>query len=46
MTKGHKIQFLNEKSEPLVPVTQDFREDLVLFCADDMLYQVSVKELL
>ncbi|BBI30899.1 hypothetical protein [Cohnella abietis] len=45
LTKGHTIHFLNEKSEPLVPRTQDFREDRVLFCEGNLLYQVSVEEL-
>ncbi|MBP1995625.1 hypothetical protein [Paenibacillus eucommiae] len=45
LTKGHKIHFLNEKAEPLVPLTQDFRGNRVLFCEGNLLYQVSVEEL-
>ncbi|WP_342478337.1 hypothetical protein NYE24_06900 [Paenibacillus sp. FSL H7-0350] len=46
LTKGHKVKFLNEKSVPLELKSQDFREDRVLFCADDTLYQISVSDLL
>lgn len=45
LTKGHKVHFLNEKAEPLAPLTQDFREDRVLFSKNNLLYQVSIKEL-
>ncbi|GBF77078.1 hypothetical protein PA598K_05602 [Paenibacillus sp. 598K] len=46
LSKGQKVHFLNEKSEPLVPLTQDFREDRVLFSENNLLYQVSIEELL
>ncbi|QJD84995.1 hypothetical protein [Cohnella herbarum] len=45
LTKGHKIRFLDEKAEPLAPLTQDFRENRVLFSKSNRLYQVAVEEL-
>jgi len=44
LSEGCKIHFLNEKAEPLVPLTQDFRENRVLFSEGSLLYLVSVEE--
>lgn len=44
LSAGCKIHFLNEKAEPLVPLTQDFRENRVLFSEGSLLYLVSVEE--
>jgi hypothetical protein len=46
LSTGHKIHFQNEKGEPLVPLTQDFRENRVLFSKGNLLYLVSIEELI
>ncbi|WP_053372895.1 hypothetical protein [Paenibacillus sp. FJAT-27812] len=45
LSTGHKIHFQNEKGEPFVPLTQDFRENRVLFSKGNLLYLVSIEEL-
>ncbi|MGO4547418.1 hypothetical protein AB4Z29_21780 [Paenibacillus sp. 2TAB23] len=45
LSTGHNIRFLNERAVPLVPLTQDFRENRVLFSEGHSLYLVSVEEL-
>lgn len=46
LSTGHKIHFLNEKGEPLAPLTQDFRENRVLFSEGHLLYLVTIEDLL
>ncbi|WP_139992304.1 hypothetical protein [Paenibacillus paridis] len=46
LSTGHKIHFLNEKGEPLAPLTQDFRENRVLFSEGHCLYLVAIEDLL
>lgn len=45
LTKGHKINFINERGKPLKALTQDFRKNRVLFSEGNLLYQLAVEEL-
>lgn len=45
LTKGQKIEFVNEQNNPFKQARQDFRQNRLLLSEGNLLYQVTVEEL-
>ncbi|CAI7663265.1 unnamed protein product [Penicillium discolor] len=45
LTKGQKIELVNEANKPLKQARQDFREQRLLLSEENLLYQLTIEEL-